>query len=175
MKKSTADWEIWLYVIIYFAFLAGLFYLINFITPLPYLLLIATTSIIYLIYKGKLSAIKPEDASSVIVMLFFVIVIAGLAFFTNPNRYKNYWGRLFVSGKMITKTVIVEVDEGPNTWEEERKVWEPDTNVGKNIMAMIGYFNVGLVIMSFLLCIRFYSKCKVQEDHFQSPRNRYSS
>ncbi|HRP33708.1 MAG TPA: hypothetical protein PKV73_17550 [Agriterribacter sp.] len=166
MKKLIDDWEIWFYVILFFTFLIGLFYLIKFITPLPYLLLIATTCIIYLIYKGKLTTVKREDSASVVGMLFFVIVLAGISFLANPYRYKNYLGQLFVSGKIVTKTVMVEADEGPNVWEERRKIWVPDTEAGETIMEMISYFNFGLVITTFFLCIKFYLKCKDREDSF---------
>jgi hypothetical protein len=148
--------------------------MMKFVTLLPYILLIVTTFLSYLIYKGKLTAIAPDDASSVIGMLFFVIVIAGIAFLAKPYRYNNYIGKYIVSGKMVTRTVTVEADEGPSTWEERRTYWEPETKTGETIMDVIGWFNFGLVIGSFVLCLKFYSKSKEREDNLKKE-NRYFS
>ncbi|MEJ7683605.1 MAG: hypothetical protein WKG06_38250 [Segetibacter sp.] len=132
MSKSTPDWEIWLYVILYFAFLGGLLYMINFVTPLPYILLFVTTFLSYLIYKEKLTTIARGDASSVIGMLWLIILIAGIAFLAKPYRYNNYIDKYIVAGKMVTRTVTVEADEGPNTWEERRTYWESETKTWQN-------------------------------------------
>ncbi len=172
MKKTTADWEIWVYILCYFALLGGLVYLNQLITPLPYILIILTTSIVYLIYKDIWTIVKREDAASVIAMLFFVIVIADIAFFVKPDRYKNYLGQFFVSGKMTYKTVIVEADDAPNTWEERREIWQPDTKAGESVMDIIEYFNWGFMITSFVVCIKFYSKSTDHEKHLQSSQNR---
>jgi hypothetical protein len=174
MSKSTPNWEIWLYVILYLSFLGGLLYLMKFVTPLPYILLIVTTFLSYLIYKGKLTAIAHGDASSVIGMLLLVLAIAGIAFLAKPYRYNNYIGKYIVSGEMVTRTVVVEADEGPNVWEERRTYWEPQTKTGEIIMHIIGWFNFGLVIGSFILWVKFYSKSKEIEEN-SKKKNRYFS
>lgn len=140
MGKSTSDRSIWLFVILYLAFLVGLFFLMKLITPLPYILLICTTFLSYLIYKGKLPGIARKDGSSVIALLFVIIVVATSAFMSKPYIYKNYVGKYIVPGEMVTRTVTVEADEGPNTWEEKRNYWEPKTKTGETIMEIIGWF-----------------------------------
>lgn len=167
MRKSTPNWEILLYVILYFAFLGGLLYMMKFLTPLPYILLIITTFLCYSIYKRKLTAIGHRDGSSVIAMLWLIIIVASIAFLAKPYRYNTFIARHIVAGKMVTRSGTVEADEGPNTWQEKRTYWEPETKSGKIVMDVIDFFNFGLVIGSIFLCIRFYSKSKEREDYLK--------
>jgi hypothetical protein len=164
MSKSTPDWEIWLFVSLYFSFLGGLLYMMKFLTPLPYILLIVTTFLCYLIYKGKLTAIGHRDVSFVIAMLWLIIIVASIAFLAKPYRYNTFIAKHIVAGKMVTRSVTVEADEGPNTWREKRTYWEPETKSGKTVMEVIGFFNFALVVGSIYLCLRFYSKSKERED-----------
>lgn len=174
MSKSTLDWEVWLYIILYFAFLGGLLYLIKFITLLPYILLVIATFLSYLVYKQKLTAVNAKDGSSVLYMLWLVILVAAIAFIAKPQKYDKYIGKYIVRGKMVTKVVTVEADEGSNTWEEMRTYWEPNTKTGETIMNMISWFNLTLVAISIILCIRFYVRTKEREDKLKK-KSRYST
>ena len=73
---------------------------------------------------------------------------------------------------MVSRTVTVEADEGPNTWEERRTYWEPKTKSGKTIMDIISWFNIVLVVISVVLAIKFYSKTKERENKLKK-KNRY--
>ena len=125
MSKSTPDWEIWLYIILYFGFLVGLFYMVMLITPLPYILILVTTFLAYLIYKEKLTAIAQGDGSTFNYIMMLIIAITYASIIAKPFRYKNYIGKYIVSGKMVTRTVTVEAHEGPalGKREELRKFW----------------------------------------------------
>ena len=165
--------KIWLYIILYIVFLGGLLYLMKFVTILPYLLLLSTTFLCYLIYKGKLKALAQNYVSSTIGLLLFVIVIAAIPFLAKPYKYNSFIGQYLVSGKMVTRTVLVEADEGPNTWEEERTYWQPETKFGKTMMDIIGWINFAIVISCFIFCLKFYLKTSEKED--KGKNNRYTS
>lgn len=160
MNKKTLDWEIWLYIFLYFVFLGGLLYLMKFVTALPYIVLLFVTLLSYLIYKGKLKSISRADSRSAISFLWSMILVAGMTIFATPHKYKNYIGKYIVPGKMITRTVTVEADEGQNTWQERRTYWQPKTKTGSTVMTIIGWFNIGLVVGTFCLCLKFYSNAK---------------
>ncbi len=49
-----------------------------------------------------------------------------------PYRYSSYIGKYIVPGKMVTRMVTVEADEGPNSWEERRTYWKPRTKTSEN-------------------------------------------
>jgi hypothetical protein len=105
-------------------------------------------------------------------MLWLVFMIAIIAFLAKPHRYDTYIGKYIVPGRMVTKTITVEADEGPNTWEEKRTYWQPDTKTGETIMSLISWFNLALVIGCIALCIEFYAKNKERENHLKK-KNRY--
>lgn len=167
MIKKKTNWEIWLYILLYFVFLGGLLYLMKFVTALPYIVIFVFTLLSYLIYKGKLTLISRADASSAISSLWLLILVAGVTIFATPHRYKSYIGKYIVPGKMITRTVTVEADEGPSAWQERRTYWQPRTKTGNTVMSLIGWANIGFVIGSFYLCLRYYSKAKEKERNIE--------
>lgn len=149
-------------------------YVIKFVTPLPYILLIVTTLLSYLIYKGKLTAVRRQDRSSTIAILLLVIAVAGIAFLVKPYKYNSYIGQYVIPGKMITRTGVVEADEGPNTWEERRTYWQPETKTGETVMNVIGWLNFVIVAACFISCLKFYSKSKEKEDNLKT-KTRHTS
>lgn len=167
MKKITSGLQSWLYVLLYLAFLVGLIYMIRLVTPLPYILIVASILMSYLIYKGKVTAIAFEDASSFIAMFFMVICIGAVAFLVKPNRYNTYIAKNFIPGKNVTKIVTVEADEGSNTWKERRTYWQPKTATGEILMDILGWFNFAVILTSFILWLKLYSRSKMRENQLK--------
>lgn len=65
---------------------------------------------------------------------------------------------------MVTKSVLVEDDEGPNTWEELRTYWDPSTKAGEIAMDGIGWLNFVIVMSSIVIPLIFFFKIKAKED-----------
>lgn len=172
MKKKTPNWYVWVFVILYFAALVGLGYLIRIITVLPLILLLVTPIICYLIFKERIPGIAFEASSSIIFFLSFMIFIVMMVTLLKSYVYESYLGEFVVDGKMVTKTVLQEADDSPHTWEEERTYWVPNTEKGKRIMNLIewvlGIFSIGSVV----LCVRYYVKAKEKENKVKK-KSRY--
>lgn len=162
MKTKTPDWKIWAIVILFFAFLGGLFYVMRYAKWLPLVIFIIIPLVSYCLYKDKISFVKYEATPEIILMLNFIWIVAMIYTAAKFHLVHNYLSEFIVDGRYEFRMVTMEADDSPATWEERKKLYIPNTVKGQRIMDFLELFIGFLMIGSFILICKYYGGAKIK-------------
>lgn len=160
MKKKKTDWIVWLFVILYFGVIGGIIYLFKVVIASPIIGLIIIPTFCYLAYKERIPGITLKDSVGAIELTSFIIAISVFTIFAKTYVYESYLAEFVVDGHMVTKTVTVEADEGPGSWEEQRTYWQPNTLKGERVIKIIDWLLIALCVGTIIVCVKCYILAK---------------